>query len=58
MVNCQTHFKKYALPRARQRQGYFFQHLFENEPYLAYPIFKITIWLVFLKFHYLVGLQI
>ena len=30
--------------------GVFFQKSFENEPYLAHPIFKIAIWLVFQNF--------
>ena len=30
--------------------GFFFKHLFEILPYLAHPIFKIAIWLVFQNF--------
>ena len=28
-------------------QGVFFKEVFENEPYLVHPIFKMAMWLVF-----------
>ena len=55
MVNFQTHFEKYPLSRARQRPGGAAGGgargtFSKNEPYLAHPIFKIAIWLVYHNF--------
>ena len=50
MTNLQTGLKNaLGAPLEAAPKG-FFQHLFENEPYLAPPIFKIAIWLVVQNF--------
>ena len=63
MVHFQLYFKIIPPPqgaaapwgrRRRRRKGYFFQNVFEHEPYLACPIFKIAIIFFCPQFHHLI----